>query len=258
MEWINKYSKNAKINYRIFALDVISLLLVEPDQPLSNENLSYDTIKKFLSKKYLLDTVIARCSDKAPTVRAKALQYFAQCATSENSSLVTRVKETLREPLKRPAEGTPTVNRQSNGQQAETRTIGSIIRRRTCDEKVGVRKAALQALESVITLNLDSLEKADVMTLHDRCMDPALSVRRQAMISLTSLLQERPACTMVHSLWLDGVLPLVMDRETTAQEKCFQILEEVLLGSIVPYSKLVAWLTIRSLKPFIYFCTFFW
>ncbi|KAJ7392191.1 Condensin-2 complex subunit D3 [Desmophyllum pertusum] len=68
-------------------------------------------------------------------------------------------------------------------------------------------------------------------------MDPALSVRRQAMVSLTSLLQERPACTMVHSLWLDGVLPLVMDRETTAQEKCFQILEDVLLSNIVPHSK---------------------
>lgn len=70
-----------------------------------------------------------------------------------------------------------------------------------------------------------------------------------------------PWCSLpflTFSLWLDGVLPLVMDRETTAQEKCFQILEEVLLGSIVPYSKLVAWLTIRSLKPFIYFCTFFW
>jgi len=31
------------------------------------ENSPNDTIKKFLSKKYLLDTVIARCSDKAPT-----------------------------------------------------------------------------------------------------------------------------------------------------------------------------------------------
>ena len=30
------------------------------------------------------------------------------------------------------------------GQQTEARSIGSIIRRRTCDEKVGVRKAALQ------------------------------------------------------------------------------------------------------------------
>lgn len=41
-----------------------------------------------------------------------------------------------------------------------------------------------------------------------------------------------------------------MDRETTAQEKCFQILEEVLLSSIVPYSKLVAQLTVRTLKLF--------
>ena len=51
-------------------------------------------------------------------------------------------------------------------------------------------------------------------------------------------------CSLFHvwltfSLWLDGVLPLVTDRETTAQEKCFQILEEVLLNNIVPQSKLV-------------------
>ena len=41
------------------------------------------------------------------------------------------------------------------------------------------------------------------------------------------------------SLWLDGVFPLVMDRETTAQEKCFQILDEVLLSNIASKSKLV-------------------
>ena len=31
-----------------------------------------------------------------------------------------------------------------SAQQTEVRSIGSIIRQRTCDEKVGVRKAALQ------------------------------------------------------------------------------------------------------------------
>ncbi|RMX45333.1 hypothetical protein pdam_00000748 [Pocillopora damicornis] len=237
IEWIDMYSKNDKISYRIFALDVFSLLLVEPERILPDENLQDDDKKKLLCKKYLLDIIIARCSDRAPMVRAKALQYFAQCATLENSALVLRVKEALHEPLESPAEGTPTLNRQANSKQTETRNIGVIIRKRTRDEKVGVRKAALQALESVITLNLDSLERVDVLTLHDCCMDPALSVRRQAMVSLTSLLQERPKCTMVHSLWLEGVLPLVMDRETTAQEKCFQILEEVLLHNIVPLSK---------------------
>ena len=62
-----------------------------------------------------------------------------------------------------------------------------------------------------------------------------------------------PWCSLLFlnfSLWLDGVLPLVMDREATPQEKCFQILEEVLLSNIVPHSKLVAQLTVRTLKHF--------
>ena len=48
-------------------------------------------------------------------VRAKALWYFAQCATSEDRSLVLKVKEMLHEALQSPADGTPTVNRQNRG-----------------------------------------------------------------------------------------------------------------------------------------------
>ncbi|KAK2566128.1 Condensin-2 complex subunit D3, partial [Acropora cervicornis] len=227
----------AKISYRIFALDLISLLLLRPEKSCPMEDYgTNENIKTLLSKTYLLDIVIARCSDRAPMVRAKALQYFAQCLTSEDSSLVVNIKAHLNEAIEKATDGTPTLT-QTSGQQNESKGISAIIRQRTCDDKVGVRKAALEALESIIRLSLDSLQKADVLTLHDRCMDPALSVRKQAMISLTALLQEKPSCTMVQSLWLDGVFPLVMDRETTAQEKCFQILDEVLLSSIAPQSK---------------------
>ncbi|XP_044174621.1 condensin-2 complex subunit D3-like isoform X3 [Acropora millepora] len=237
VEWINKFSKNAKISYRIFALDLISLLLFRPEKSCPmEEHGTNENIKTLLSKTYLLDIVIARCSDRAPTVRAKALQYFAQCLTSEDSSLVVNIKAHLNEAIEKATDSTPTLT-QTSGQQSESKGISAIIRQRTCDDKVGVRKAALEALESVIRLSLDSLQKEDVLTLHDRCMDPALSVRKQAMISLTALLQEKPSCTMVQSLWLDGVFPLVMDRETTAQEKCFQILDEVLLSNIAPQSK---------------------
>ena len=48
-------------------------------------------------------------------MRAKALQHFAQCATSEDSSLVLSVKQALHEALEQPADGTPTLNRQNNG-----------------------------------------------------------------------------------------------------------------------------------------------
>ena len=38
-------------------------------------------------------------------------------------------------------------------------------------------------------------------------------------------------------LWLDGVLPMVMDREVGAQEKCMSLLEEVILGNITTLDK---------------------
>lgn len=37
--------------------------------------------------------------------------------------------------------------------------------------------------------------------------------------------------------WLDGVLPLVMDRESTLQEKCMETLEEIILSNIVPINR---------------------
>lgn len=39
------------------------------------------------------------------------------------------------------------------------------------------------------------------------------------------------------SYWLDGVLPMVLDREVGAQEKCLQLLEELLLANITTINK---------------------
>ena len=36
------------------------------------------------------------------------------------------------------------------------------------------------------------------------------------------------------SYWLDGVLPMVMDKEPGGEEKCLQLLQEVLLDNLVP------------------------
>ena len=73
-----------------------------------------------------------------------------------------------------------------------------MVRRRTTDEKVGVRKAALQALESLVRLDPNVTRKEDVGVVYERCLDPALSVRKQAIVSLTVLLVERMDCSMLH------------------------------------------------------------
>ena len=41
------------------------------------------------------------------------------------------------------------------------------------------------------------------------------------------------------SLWLDGVMPMVMDKETSVQEKCFSLLEEFLLSQITPHTRYI-------------------
>lgn len=75
--------------------------------------------------------------------------------------------------------------------------ILQMVRRRTTDEKVGVRKAALQALESLVRLDPAVTRKEDVGAVYERCLDPALSVRKQAIVSLTVLMIERMNCSML-------------------------------------------------------------
>ena len=38
-------------------------------------------------------------------------------------------------------------------------------------------------------------------------------------------------------VWLDAVLPVVVDREMSAQEKCLETLKELLLNQIVPSNR---------------------
>ncbi|XP_064635825.1 condensin-2 complex subunit D3-L-like [Lineus longissimus] len=115
--------------------------------------------------------------------------------------------------------------------------VTSMIRRRALDEKVGVRKAAVQALESIIVLDPLNFNLEDLETIHNRCRDPALSVRKQAMLSLTDLLQAIPLNSKIQWAWLDGVLPLVLDRESSISTKCIDILEDNILGNVTPYTR---------------------
>ncbi|XP_052706272.1 condensin-2 complex subunit D3-like isoform X1 [Crassostrea angulata] len=113
----------------------------------------------------------------------------------------------------------------------------SMLRRRAQDEKAQVRKAALQALESVVRFEAPDYRRQDLGVLVDRCRDPTLSVRKQAMQCLTDLLLSMPTEKPLQQCWLDGVLPLVTDRESTLEEKCMESLEEIILSNIVPINR---------------------
>ncbi|KAK7098259.1 hypothetical protein V1264_002597 [Littorina saxatilis] len=74
----------------------------------------------------------------------------------------------------------------------------------------------------------------NVAVLCVRCRDQALSVRKQAIMSLTEVLSQFQTNPDVQSAWLKGVLPTVWDQETSIQDKCVDILDTVILSNMVP------------------------
>nr|DBA16536.1 TPA: hypothetical protein GDO54_003919 [Pyxicephalus adspersus] len=260
IDWLYKYSRNSKISYRVFALDAAVALLELPER-VGDSSFPQDDLK-FLQHKFLIQTFIfSRCSDKAPTVRSKALSCLAQFL--EKNAVSEGVYELLQGSSCRTMSGTNvhlTSESIVNGSEASShvrKTIGvmrtievteagdslgsdgkemlTTLRLRAGDEKTNVRKSALQVLVSMLKYNLIPCGSEELTTLQDRCRDPAVSVRKQALTSLTELLQAQPKNVLVQKAWLTGLVPVVLDTETSVQEKTLECLDQLILQNIRHY-----------------------
>lgn len=100
---------------------------------------------------------MSRCSDKSPTVRSRALTVLSATAADNKPSLVSAVRRAiLSQAAVDPLVATP-LPASSSSTHPSRNVIIPMVRRRTSDEKVGVRKAAVQALEAIIRLDLDNI-----------------------------------------------------------------------------------------------------
>ncbi|XP_076968507.1 condensin-2 complex subunit D3 isoform X2 [Tamandua tetradactyla] len=261
--WLYRYSRSSKIPHRVFTLDVALALLEFPEREVDS-TLSLE-LQKFLKHKFLVQEIMFdRCLDKAPTVRSKALSSFAHFLefsvvnASEsiielliNSPAVSVVEShpgTLlrnssgvscqRQPLN-PSGTSEMINTDKSCEAVESgeRCILAMLRKRLRDEKTNVRKSALQVLVNILKHCEISGMKEDLSVLQDQCRDPAVSVRKQALQSLTDLLMAQPRCVQIQKAWLTGVIPVVMDCESTVQEKALECLDQLLLQCIKQYDK---------------------
>lgn len=117
-------------------------------------------------------------------------------------------------------------------------TLFSRIRRRVLDEKSTVRKSALQLLELIGPYtSADQLEETDLKILQHRCWDSAVSIRKQAIGSLTEIFKNSPNHPTLPSVWIESIMPLILDPETTVQEKCTALIDEILITPIENYKK---------------------
>uniref|UniRef100_A0A663EHI2 Condensin-2 complex subunit D3 n=1 Tax=Aquila chrysaetos chrysaetos TaxID=223781 RepID=A0A663EHI2_AQUCH len=235
MAWLYKYSRNTKVVYRMFALDVALALLDVPERNLDS-SLSLDH-QKFLKHKFLVQVMVfGRCSDKAPVVRSKALSSFAHCLEMKAAATLESIQDLLQTVfllvLLNGDVGTFFLSRFWIGKE-----VMAMLRLRAKDEKTNVRKSALQVFMNILKHKVIPCTAEDLSTLQDRCRDPAVSVRKQALQSITELLVSQHNNVLVQKAWLNGVVPVVMDAESSVQEKALDCLDQLLLQHIKNYNK---------------------
>ncbi|XP_063273815.1 condensin-2 complex subunit D3 isoform X2 [Prinia subflava] len=268
--WLYKYSLTKQVCYRVFALDVALALLELPERNPSS-SLSLDQ-QNFLKHKFLVQVMVfGRCSDKAPVVRSKALSSFAHCLEMKGAATLEGIQDLLQsssvrtvlegntntasvtvstegiesffstvssQPLKTlPTFRTIELTDSSDTAGPDGKEVMAMLRMRAGDEKTNVRKSALQVLVSVLRHGAVLCTAEDLCVLQERCRDPAVSVRKQALLSITELLLSQHSNVLVQKAWLKGVVPVVMDAENSVQEKALDCLDQLLLQHIKPYNK---------------------
>ncbi|CAI9738936.1 condensin-2 complex subunit D3-like [Octopus vulgaris] len=272
IKWVGVLISTSKTNNRMMALEIFSLLLSKTE--IESVDVPAD-LQEYLKHKHYIGYVVDRCSDNSSSVRSRAIVIFSQCVGSRNQKVVNACQSLFTpqneeydskpsnleslpnleidnvtpisdsENNKTPNQGivftgqTPFVNLDFSpvdNNLSDNYGVLSMLKRRSSDEKVFVRKSALQAFESLVRLLQNDCQMG-VNILEERCRDPSLSVRKQAMQSLSSLLFDLPTCYLIQKAWLNGVLPLILDCETTLQEKCMKCLEEVLLQNLCTYNR---------------------
>ncbi len=156
-------------------------------------------------------------------MRAKALSCLAICfeQVEQNEALKSAVSSCL----------SASENIAHSSLSLDKVEFLALLRRRVCDAKTGVRKSALQVLE--VLGQITPFEEQDLCLIMERCLDTAVSIRKQAISCLTSLLRASPTTSLMCVAWVHGVLPLIMDPETTVQDRCLDYFEELLLQRII-------------------------
>ncbi|OWK57071.1 Condensin-2 complex subunit D3 [Lonchura striata] len=239
--WLYKYSLT-KVSCRVFALDVALALLELPERS-PGSSLSQDH-QSLLKHKFLVQVMVfGRCSDKAPVVRSKALSSFAYCLEKKAAATCESIQDLLQSsvsnhPLKTlPTFRTVELTDSSGSAGPDEKDVMAMLRVRAGDEKTSVRKAALQVFVSILKQGVLPCTAEDLGVLRERCRDPAVSVRKQALHSITDLLLSQHSSVLVQKAWLNGVVPVVMDAESSVQEKALDCLDQLLLQHIKPYHK---------------------
>ncbi|CAM9107694.1 unnamed protein product [Ectocarpus sp. 4 AP-2014] len=267
--FLAKLSRSSKIVHRGFSVELSSRLLTE-DWPWATEDSSSadgsgeravvstprangdaDGPSPCLADgggSTMLDLVVARAADTAPTVRSKAASTLSEVLSGIQGRRSGYKGRAFRQAVMEACGwGGPGIERRHDGFLLET------IRTRVEDEKANVRRNAVPALEAILKLSpafsggrasadggeaaIGKEHEADFELLQERCNDMSLSTRKAAIGALSSLLMLRPSDESLQKAWVSSVLPLAGDPEQTCQNRLVEIVRTVLIDRVVEWHK---------------------
>ncbi|XP_031160553.2 condensin-2 complex subunit D3 [Sander lucioperca] len=255
IKWLFNYSRHSKMVCRLFSVDVVMVLLEQPERRL--EECQDPELTCFLPHKFLIQSLLfARRMDDSPTVQGHALACLAQClelpsfnvtravhnlfsATGTQTVLEGEITEGSSQQSQKTYRSLPfrTVEiSAADGSDCDAKENLALLLRRVKDVKTNVRKSALQALVGLLKHNVIPMSWENLATLSERCRDPAVSVKKKALQCLGELLTAKPECSVVQKAWLQGVVPAVVDSENSVQDKALEALDQVLLSQVKPYA----------------------
>lgn len=215
-----------------------------------------------------LSILLSRCSDKIATVRAKALTHLGLCIEMcEKNEVMKQQMLTLFTCSNIPINDTVVPMTPATKQQFSflntpfndstmngtvdinitnmttntssidgIQSIFSILHRRAADSKPIVRRAAIETLESILLLE-QSINKTDIQILYDGCCDSSVAIRKQSMTSLSNLFIKYPQNSIISSVWCGSILPMIVDTETTIQEKCLLYIYQLIVEPVYNHLK---------------------
>ncbi|EGZ26912.1 hypothetical protein PHYSODRAFT_475516 [Phytophthora sojae] len=258
--FLASYSRNAKLKYRQFAVELISRFVVETRFWKVKEDQLPENLVAYSGVGPLLEVLIDRARDKMSQVRTKAIAGISAMLTLGLSNLATsedgddeemneaRGSEAITSSLQTLLYE-PSTDDEGNSTLEETALMQRLIdlfRERLVDEKTFVRRAAVQALEALLTAHsgesVHASSRKDLFDIHARCTDSSVVVRVQSIKSLSAILLKFPMDEEAQKLWNLGVLPLCVDPENSVQTCALEA-----AGRVV-FDRILAWYDARRNK----------
>ena len=74
-----------------------------------------------------------------------------------------------------------------------------------------------------------------LLVLLDGPLTPSPSLYQAAATSLNGMVVGMPFATSLHSLWVDGVLPLAHDNEQSVQQRCAELVREAVADRVISW-----------------------